>query len=204
VDSGGFFVVEKPLYGSRNVFRQCALDFGVWTKLEDQTDSFGRQSPGRLRSLSVAFSAHPRCCSGMRHRQSRLGPIRGGLHLRALWNADNARTGDAHLRTGARLPHADYSRRAMRHFADPSGLSAGGDHVLLPESVYAPTGCLRRGYCRGSAWKRASTLRRRAPGFNPCFARIRACVVREPGSITMEVQDVPAIAEAAHLAERWW
>jgi cystathionine beta-lyase len=74
-----------------------------------------------------------------------------------------------------------------------------GDHVLLPESVYAPNR------------KCANDLLRRfgvEVGYYPpaAGARIRSAFLpntrvvwcESPGSITMEVQDVPAIAAAAH------
>jgi cysteine-S-conjugate beta-lyase len=80
-------------------------------------------------------------------------------------------------------------------------LLKAGDHVLLPESVYAPSR------------KFASRILRAFGveiGFYPPlvgtgireFLRKNTRLVwcESPGSITMEVQDVPAIAEAAHAA----
>lgn len=80
-------------------------------------------------------------------------------------------------------------------------LLKAGDHILLPESVYTPN------------WKFASRILR---GFGVEVEFYRPGVgagIREqlkkhtklvwcesPGSITMEVEDVPAIAEAAHVA----
>lgn len=74
-----------------------------------------------------------------------------------------------------------------------------GDHVLVPESVYSPHR------------KLASLLLRRfgveVSYYQPAIGAGIAALLRpntrlvwceSPGSITMEVQDVPAIAEAAH------
>jgi cysteine-S-conjugate beta-lyase len=78
-------------------------------------------------------------------------------------------------------------------------LLKSGDHVLLPESVYAPNrkcanDLLRRfgvevGYYPPEAGAGVSSA------FRP---NTRLVWCESPGSITMEVQDVPAIAEAAH------
>lgn len=78
-------------------------------------------------------------------------------------------------------------------------LLKSGDHVLLPESIYGPNrmfsnGVLRRfgvevGYYppgAGAAIK------------NEFRANTRLVWCESPGSITMEVQDVPAITQAAH------
>ena len=77
----------------------------------------------------------------------------------------------------------------------------GGDHVLVPESVYTPN--------RKFA---VEVLRRfgvEVAFYQPTVGRGIASLLREntrlvwcesPGSITMEVQDIPAIAEAAHGA----
>lgn len=76
-----------------------------------------------------------------------------------------------------------------------------GDHVLLPESVYTPnrklaSQVLRRFgvevtfYPPGAGAGIASLLRKNT--------RLVWC--ESPGSITMEVQDVPAIADATHRA----
>jgi cystathionine beta-lyase len=76
-----------------------------------------------------------------------------------------------------------------------------GDHILLPQSVYGPN----RKFAN-------HVLRRFGVGVNyydPLLAGEIAPLIKEntrlvwcesPGSITMEVQDVPAISEAAHAA----
>ncbi len=76
-----------------------------------------------------------------------------------------------------------------------------GDHVLLPESIYTPNrkfavDVLRRfgvevGFYPPDAGASIANL------FKP---NTRLVWCESPGSVTMEVQDVPAIAEAAHRA----
>jgi len=99
--------------------------------------------------------------------------------------------------------------RGFRTIITPGGQAAislihlallkSGDHVLLPESIYGPNrmfsnGVLRRfgvevGYYppgAGAAIK------------NEFRANTRLVWCESPGSITMEVQDIPAISQAAH------
>lgn len=99
--------------------------------------------------------------------------------------------------------------RGYRSFITPGGLSAlvlvymtflaSGDHVLVPESIYGPSRTfanhvLRRNgievdyYPPLDGAKVATRIR----------SNTRLIWCESPGSITMEVQDVPAIAEAAH------
>jgi cysteine-S-conjugate beta-lyase len=78
-------------------------------------------------------------------------------------------------------------------------LLKSGDHVLLPENIYGPNRIfagrvLRKfgvevGYYPPSAGAEIGSL------FKP---NTRVVWCESPGSITMEVQDVPAIAEVAH------
>src|ERR1051326_6256816 len=99
--------------------------------------------------------------------------------------------------------------KGFRTIVTPGGQSAislihlallkAGDHVLLPESIYGPNRMfsnhvLRRfgvnvGYYPPDAGSSIASL------FKPNTSLVW---VESPGSITMEVQDVPAIAEAAH------
>ena len=91
----------------------------------------------------------------------------------------------------------------------PSGLAAcsgallaflsAGDHVLMSDSVYGPT----RNFAQGTL-KRFSVA---TTFFDPLLGRsiepliqpnTRVIYLESPGSLTFEVQDVPAIAEAAH------
>jgi len=99
--------------------------------------------------------------------------------------------------------------RGFRTIITPGGQAAisfihlallqSGDHVLLPESIYGPNrmfsnGVLRRfgvevGYYppgAGAAIK------------NEFRSNTRLVWCESPGSITMEVQDIPAITQAAH------
>ena len=91
----------------------------------------------------------------------------------------------------------------------PSGLSActlailavcsAGDHLLVTDSVYGPT----RTFCQRVAKRYGITTTYFAPTvgakikeqFRP---ETKAVFLESPGSITFEVQDVPAIAAAAH------
>jgi len=80
-------------------------------------------------------------------------------------------------------------------------LLKAGDHVLIPESIYGPNRkfalhVLRRFgvevgfYAPETGAEIASSIR----------SNTRLVWCESPGSITMEVQDIPAIAEAAHLS----
>lgn len=91
----------------------------------------------------------------------------------------------------------------------PSGLSAcslailavcsAGDHLLVTDSVYGPT----RTFCQRVAKRYGVTTTFFSPNagaklkeqFRP---ETKAVFLESPGSITFEVQDVPAIAAAAH------
>jgi cystathionine beta-lyase len=99
--------------------------------------------------------------------------------------------------------------KGYRTIITPSGQSAislihlallkAGDHVLLPESVYAPNRkcaneLLRRFGVEVSYYPPEAGAEI-ASEFRP---NTRLIWCESPGSITMEVQDVPAIAEAAH------
>ncbi len=77
-----------------------------------------------------------------------------------------------------------------------------GDHVLLPESVYTPNrkfavGVLRRFGVEVSFY--AAATAQGMVGIEQHFRKnTRLVWCESPGSITMEVQDVPSIAAAAH------
>lgn len=92
----------------------------------------------------------------------------------------------------------------------PSGLAAitgallaylgQGDHLLLPDSVYAPTrsfadGMLRRMGIATTYYPPLCTAAELAALITPAT---RVLFVESPGSHTFEVQDVPALAAAAH------
>ena len=91
----------------------------------------------------------------------------------------------------------------------PSGLSActlailtvcgAGDHILVTDSVYGPT----RVFCQ----KLAKRYGISTTYFEPCIGaaiadqfqpNTKAVFLESPGSLTFEVQDVPAIARVAH------
>ncbi len=89
----------------------------------------------------------------------------------------------------------------------PSGLSAvvtailsavsAGDHLLVTDSVYGPT----RQFCDTTLKRFGVETSYYAPHANiaPLLKpNTRAVFCESPGSLTFEVQDIPAIAEAAH------
>ena len=91
----------------------------------------------------------------------------------------------------------------------PSGLAAAttallallqsGDHLLMTDSAYAPT----RHFCKAILAKFGVTTTFYEPRIGARIAELirpetRVVFVESPGSITFEVQDVPAIAAAAH------
>ena len=99
--------------------------------------------------------------------------------------------------------------KGFRTFITPGGQGAialinfaflkAGDHVLVPESIYTPNRkfaveVLRRFGVEVSFYP--PTI---GAGIEPLFRNnTRLIWCESPGSITMEVQDVPAIADAAH------
>ena len=99
----------------------------------------------------------------------------------------------------------------FRTFVTPGGQGAitfinlamlkAGDHILIPESVYGPN--------RLFSFKVLKRFGVEVSTYSPTIGAGIASELRpntrlvwceSPGSITMEVQDVPAIAEAAHRA----
>jgi cystathionine beta-lyase len=99
--------------------------------------------------------------------------------------------------------------KGFRTFITPGGQAAislihlallkTGDHVLLPESIYGPNrmfsnGVLRRFGVEVSYYPPGAGAAVRSE-FKP---NTRMVWCESPGSITMEVQDLPAIAQAAH------
>lgn len=96
-----------------------------------------------------------------------------------------------------------------RTFLCPSGLGAitfaisafvkPGDHVLVADTVYGPT----RVYCANELKRLGVEVTFYDPtigaGIENLFrASTKIIYVESPGSITFEVQDIPAIAEVAH------
>ncbi|HTK49048.1 MAG TPA: cystathionine beta-lyase [Gemmatimonadaceae bacterium] len=97
----------------------------------------------------------------------------------------------------------------FRSFITPGGQSAlalinlaftqAGDHVLIPDSVYSPHRQLADGLLRRYGVEAEYYEPTAGAGIEPMLReRTRLVWCESPGSITMEVQDVPAIAEAAH------
>ena len=91
----------------------------------------------------------------------------------------------------------------------PSGLAAistallavlkAGDHLLVTDSVYQPT----RKFCDGMLKRYGVTATYYDPLIGGAVAALiqpntRAVFVEAPGSLSFEIQDVPAIAAAAH------
>jgi len=105
--------------------------------------------------------------------------------------------------------------------AVPSGLAAitaalcaylkSGDHVLVPDSVYTPT----RTFCDKRLAPNGVEVQYYDPlvgaGIAPLLKdNTKAVFCESPGSLSFEMQDIPAIAEAAHrrgvavLADNTW
>src|SRR5207344_43378 len=99
--------------------------------------------------------------------------------------------------------------RGYRTLITPGGQSAisliniallqSGDHILLPQSIYAPN--------RKFASHVLSRFGVEVSYYDPLMGSGIAALIgpntrlvwcESPGAVTMEVQDVPAIAEAAH------
>ncbi len=108
-----------------------------------------------------------------------------------------------------------------RAVAVPSGLAAmtaalcafvkGGDHLLVTDSVYGPT----RAFCEKQLKRNGVEVEYYDPLIGGRIAGLmkpgtRAVFCEAPGSLTFEMQDIPAIAEAAHaggavvLADNTW
>lgn len=91
----------------------------------------------------------------------------------------------------------------------PSGLAAiaatlttvlkAGDHLLMVDTVYGPT----RAFCDGLLARSGVETTYYDPLIGDGIATLfrgntRAVFCESPGSLTFEVQDIPAIAKAAH------
>ena len=76
-----------------------------------------------------------------------------------------------------------------------------GDHVLIPESVYTPNRKFAAQVLRRFGVEVGFYAPEAGAGIQTSFHKnTRMVWCESPGSITMEVQDVPAIAAAAHRA----
>jgi len=97
----------------------------------------------------------------------------------------------------------------FRTFITPGGQGAialinlaflkAGDHVLVPESIYTPNRKFAVDVLRRFAVEVTFYPPTTGAGIESLFRKnTRLVWCESPGSITMEVQDVPAIADAAH------
>ena len=78
-------------------------------------------------------------------------------------------------------------------------LLKSGDHILIPENVYTPNRQLARNVLRRFGVEVGFYPPEIGAGMKDLLREnTRLVWCENPGSITMEVQDVPAIAEAAH------
>ncbi len=78
-------------------------------------------------------------------------------------------------------------------------LLKSGDHILIPESVYTPNRKLARNVLRRFGVEASFYSPEIGSGIKDLLREnTRLVWCESPGSITMEVQDVPAIAGAAH------
>jgi len=78
-------------------------------------------------------------------------------------------------------------------------LLKSGDHILIPENVYTPSRQLARNVLRRFGVEASFYLPEVGGGIKDLLRETTRLVWCEnPGSITMEVSDVPAIAEATH------
>jgi len=103
----------------------------------------------------------------------------------------------------------------------PSGLSAvtlallsvvkAGDHLLVTDAAYGPT----RSFCTNMLKDYSVECDFYDPGIGSGIAKMmrpntRAVLVESPGSLTMDLQDIPAISEVAHsrgavvIADNCW
>ena len=74
-----------------------------------------------------------------------------------------------------------------------------GDHLLVADTVYAPT----RNFCTGTLTRFGIETTFYDPRIGAGIAELirpetRLVFTESPGSLTFEMQDTPAIAEAAH------
>ena len=78
-------------------------------------------------------------------------------------------------------------------------LLKSGDHILIPENAYTPNRQLARNVLRRFGVEVGFYLPEIGAGIKALLREnTRLVWCENPGSITMEVQDVPAIADAAH------
>ena len=80
-------------------------------------------------------------------------------------------------------------------------LLKAGDHILVPESIYSPNRWFANRILRGFGVDTTFYAPTLGAGISALLRpNTRAVWCESPGSITMEVQDIPAIAQATHAA----
>ena len=203
MDSGGFFVVEKPsLRFSKCIPAMCSrlwsMDKSWRTKLIHSDvkvpEGFRSLSVGVQRASTVLF----RDAASVSHDwdQYEAGYTYG------LYGTPTT------LELAMRICELEHGYRTL---ITPGGQCAislihlaylqAGDHVLLPESVYAPNRLFAARLLQRFGVETGFYAPEAGAGIQSLFRKnTRMVWCESPGSITMEVQDVPAIAEAAHLA----
>src|SRR5438094_1686929 len=113
------------------------------------------------------------------------------------------------LELGARVCELE---KGFRTFITPGGQGAialinltflkAGDHILVPESIYTPNRKFAVELLRRFGVEVTFYQPTIGAGIQSLFrSNTRLVWCESPGSITMEVQDVPAIADAAHKIE---
>ena len=121
------------------------------------------------------------------------------LHLWPPRHAHHPQLRGRDQRAGRRGAHRDRAPRACR----PSALAilsvcSAGDHLLMVDSCYEPT----RIFCdtHAEALRRRDQLLSARPTTSRRYLKpnTKAVFCESPGSLTFEVQDIPAIAKAAH------
>ena len=134
-----------------------------------------------------------------------LREARAALCLRPARHAHVGRAGGRHraLEGGARTWLAPSGAAAIATAL--LSFTKAGDHILVPDTAYLPTrkmcdGVLKRFGVETTYYDPTDRRRHRQAD----AAEHDAGVHREPGSQTFEVQDIPAIAAAAHAAAPWW
>ncbi|MBI1276132.1 cystathionine beta-lyase [bacterium] len=146
------------------------------------------------------------------YQSTRMFPTLEALETARFGDADNPPYGTCGTPTTLALRHALAELEGAKHaWLSPSGLTAvtaailavvkSGDHILIPDTSYGPT----RHFAKDALARFGVTADVYDPMLGADIARVmkpntRLVVVESPGSITMEVQDIPAIAAVAHKA----
>jgi cystathionine beta-lyase len=173
-------------------FKPDPARFGARTRLvlagRDKKDSFGFVNPPMVRGSTVQFA-------NVEDFAARRGRFVYGTHGTPTTEALEAVVNNLHGGAGSVLA--------------PSGLVActgpllaflaAGDHMLVPDNVYRPT----RNFSNGILKRMGVETTFYEPSLGGDIAGLirpntKVIFTEAPGSQTMEMQDVPAIAAAAH------